>query len=85
MNATRVSFAQWIAALSDYLPAAYIAAYRIDLLKLYTEGATARCAAIYCRAYLLAPEMESDPSVPDYAPPAPVNLPPCPALTPGEA
>lgn len=62
-SAQRITFGQWLARLSEEcLPRAYVAG-RMDTLEgLYDDGATPREAAVYCRAYLLAPRVESVPA-----------------------
>lgn len=52
--------AQWVAALSDYLPAAYVAAHSGQLAELFRQGATPGEASTFCRAYLRAPRVECD-------------------------
>lgn len=54
-------FGQWLAALSEYLPAAWITANALALLALYRDTERQRCtvanAATYCRAFMGAPSL----------------------------
>ncbi len=60
---------QWIAALSDYLPRAYMHAHASQLSELFRLGATVAEAATYARAYLRAPRVELDDLSPEESAP----------------
>lgn len=57
LPATRQTRAQWFRALSEFLPAPYVRAYRGRLNDLRALGSTPRCAWIYARAFMFAPDM----------------------------
>lgn len=59
--AARQTFAQWCAALSEYLPPAWIRANAFALLALHRDtacqGCTVAIAATYARAFMGAPSL----------------------------
>lgn len=63
----RPTLAQWLAQLSEFLPAAYVFAYAAQIEALYADGATPGEAAIYCHAYLAGPYLAEPGRV--FAPP----------------
>lgn len=56
-NARGQTHAQFLTALSDHLPAAYLRAYAPHVQSLWADGCTVGEAVAYARAYLLAPSV----------------------------
>lgn len=52
----RIPVTCWLHQCEEYLPAAYVRAYRVQLASLWAQGATVAQAVIYARVHLLAPE-----------------------------